>query len=146
MRAVVQRVSRAKVTIEGKVEGEIQKGLLVLIAISNSDNTGTMKWMCSKLVNLRIFPDSEGKMNLSLSDTGGGLLLISNFTLYGNVQRGFRPSFTESAHPTISEPLYLEMVSYLKENYPLQIESGIFGAMMDIELVNDGPVTVIIDK
>ncbi|MCL5991713.1 MAG: D-aminoacyl-tRNA deacylase [Bacteroidetes bacterium] len=146
MRTVVQRVNRASVTIDGKVTGEIGKGLLVFLAISNSDNSEIMRWMCNKLVNLRIFPDEEGKMNKSVLDTGGGILLISNFTLYGDASKGFRPSFIKSAPPEISKPLYESMVLYLKENYPLHIASGEFGAMMDIELVNDGPVTIIIEK
>ena len=146
MRAVVQRVSRASVTIEGKVTGEIGNGLLVFVALSHSDNSEIMKWMCNKLVNLRIFPDDEGKMNKSVLETSGGILLISNFTLYGDAHKGFRPSFIKSAPPEISKPLYESMVLHLKENYPIHIASGEFGAMMDIELVNDGPVTIIIEK
>ena len=146
MRAVVQRVSSASITIDGKVKGEIGKGLLVFVAVSHNDNTDIMKWICNKLVNLRIFSDEEGKMNKSVLDTGGGILLISNFTLYGDANKGFRPSFIKSAPPEISKPLYESMVLHLKENYPIQIASGEFAAMMDIKLVNDGPVTIIIEK
>ncbi len=146
MRAVVQRVSRASVTIEGRKNGEIGNGLLVLLAVTESDNEDIMKWVCNKLVNLRVFPDEERKMNLSALDVGGGILMISNFTLYGELKKGFRPNFLKAAKPEISEPLYNRMVEYLRENYPLEIASGEFGAMMEVELVNDGPVTVIIEK
>lgn len=146
MRAVVQRVSRASVTINGKVTGKIGKGIVVFVAISHTDDADIMKWFCNKLVNLRIFPDEEDKMNKSVLDTGGGVLLVSNFTLYGDARKGFRPSFIKSAPPDISQPLYESMVLHLKDNYPLQIASGEFGAMMNIELVNDGPVTIIIEK
>ena len=146
MRAIVQRVSRANVKIDGKITGEIGTGIVVFVAISNTDDQGIMKWFCNKLVNLRIFPDDENKMNRSVLDVKGGILLISNFTLYGDALKGFRPSFIKSAPPDISKPLYETMVQYLKENYPLHIASGEFGAMMDIELINDGPVTIIIEK
>jgi D-tyrosyl-tRNA(Tyr) deacylase len=146
MRAVVQRVSRAKVTIDGIINGEIGIGLMVLLAISEKDNQETIKWMCNKIANLRIFPDEEEKMNLSVQQINGSILLISNFTLYGDVQRGFRPGFTDSALPIIAEPLYNDFVKYWKENYSPKLETGVFGAMMDVEIVNSGPVTIIIDK
>jgi D-tyrosyl-tRNA(Tyr) deacylase len=146
MRAVVQRVKQAKCTIEGKVAGEIGNGMVVLLAITHSDSHDTIKWMCNKLVNLRIFPDEENKMNKSIIDAGGGILLVSNFTLYGDTQKGFRPSFIQSAPPEIAIPVYNEMVDYLKSNYHINIATGEFGAMMDIELINDGPVTIIVEK
>ncbi|TAL68437.1 MAG: D-tyrosyl-tRNA(Tyr) deacylase [Bacteroidetes bacterium] len=146
MRAVVQRVSGANVKIKGNINGEIGKGIVVFVAVSITDNSEIMKWFCNKLVNLRIFPDDKGKMNKSVLDIDGEILLISNFTLYGDVRKGFRPSFIKSAPQEISQPLYESMVLHLEENYPIHIASGEFGAMMDIELVNDGPVTIIIEK
>lgn len=146
MRAVIQRVSRANVKVDGKIEGEIGAGLLVLLGITHSDNSAASKWMCNKIVNLRIFPDEEGKMNKSVIDMSGGILVISNFTVYGDVRKGFRPNFMNAAPPEIAILVYNEMLAYLRENYEIKIEAGIFGAMMDVELVNDGPVTVIIDS
>lgn len=145
MRAVVQRVSKASVEIEGKIVGKINEGIVVFVAINESDNDKSIEWMSNKLVNLRIFPDENGKMNKSVSDIRGGILLISNFTLYGDVKKGFRPSFINSARPEFSEPMFNKLLDYLRTNYNLQIETGKFGAMMNIELVNDGPVTIIID-
>jgi len=145
MRAVVSRVSKASVSVGDELVGQIGKGLLIYIGISETDSEKEIKRFCHKVVNLRIFPDENDKMNLSLSDIGGGILIISNFTLYGNAKKGFRPSYIKSAPPKISEPLYNKTVEYLRENYPLRIESGIFGAMMDVESVNDGPVNIIID-
>ena len=146
MRAVVQRVSRAKVTIENKTVGEISEGLVVLLGISTDDSQATIKWMCNKLVNLRVFPDQNDKMNLSVLDIKGEILVISNFTVYGDAKKGFRPNFMAAAAPEISEPLYNSFINYLKDNYQINIASGIFGAMMDVELVNAGPVTIIIEK
>jgi D-aminoacyl-tRNA deacylase len=146
MRAVVQRVKRAKVTIDGVVTGEINSGLLILIAMSASDTDAVIAWMANKLVNLRVFSDENQKMNLSVQDTGGSMLIVSNFTVYGDVRRGFRPSFTDSAPAAVAEVLYDKFVNYLKTNYKLNIQTGVFQAMMDVELVNDGPVTVIIEN
>jgi len=146
MRAGVQRVTRAKVTVDGVVTGEIDAGLLVLIAMSASDGDAEIAWFANKLVNLRIFNDSNGKMNLSVLDTGGSILVVSNFTVYGDVKRGFRPSFTDSAPAREAEIIYNKFVDFLKENYQINIQTGVFQAMMDVELVNDGPVTVIIEK
>ncbi len=146
MRVVVQRVKKASVSIDNEVTAKIGKGLMVLAAIAAGDNSETIKWMANKLVNLRVFEDEAGKMNKSLPDIGGELLIVSNFTLYGDARKGFRPSFTDSAPPDISKPLYEQFVNYIKDNYPLKTESGVFAAMMDIELINDGPVTIIIDK
>ncbi len=146
MRVVVQRVSKASVIIDGEVFGSIGKGLCVFVGINESDNTDTIRWMSNKIVNLRIFNDAEGKMNRSVIDEEGGILFISNFTLYGDARRGFRPSFTHAAPPEISEPLYNQMVDYLQTTFPVKIAPGVFGAMMDIELINDGPVTIIIEN
>lgn len=145
MRAVVQRVSRASVEIECKIYGKINQGIVVFVAINETDNDKSIEWMSNKLVNLRIFPDENGKMNKSVSDIQGGILLISNFTLYGDAKKGFRPSFIQSAKPEFSEPMFNKLLDYLRTNYNLQVETGKFGAMMNIELVNDGPVTIIID-
>lgn len=146
MRAVIQKVSEAKVLIEGKISGEIGHGLVVFVAVSDNDDEKIMKWMCNKIANLRIFPDKNDKMNLSVIDVSGGILIISNFTLYGDVRKGFRPNFMRSAKPDISEPMYEKMISHMKDKFPVDIQSGEFGAMMDVQLVNDGPVTIIIEK
>lgn len=145
MRAVVQRVSEARVKIDGIIKGEINSGIMVLVGITNGDDEKTNDWMYNKLVNLRIFEDSDGKMNLSVKDISGGILLISNFTLYGDAKKGFRPSFIEAAVPQISEPIYNSLLDKLKES-GLLIQSGEFGAMMEVELINDGPVTIFIEK
>lgn len=146
MKAVVQRVSSAAVKVDGITKGEIGKGLLVLLGIKEGDNEETIRWFSNKLVNLRIFPDETNKINHSVLDINGGILLISNFTLYGDTRKGYRPSFSKAAAPDIAEPLYEKMLDFLRQHNPIQIEAGIFGAMMDVSLVNDGPVTVIIEK
>ncbi len=151
MKAVVQRVASAKVTVGGKVNGEIGRGLLVYIGIGEDDNEKIADWLCHKIVNLRIFNDGDGRKNISVSDIGGGILLIPNFTLYGDVKRGFRPSFSHAAKPEISRPLYDRVFARLREirlseNAGLKIESGVFGAMMEVESLNDGPVNIIIEK
>jgi D-tyrosyl-tRNA(Tyr) deacylase len=147
MRAVIQRVKKATVKIlSTKEERSIGNGLLVFLAIKTDDTMEMIKWFANKIVNLRIFPDSENKMNLSVQDINGEIMVISNFTLYGDVSRGFRPNFMFSANPELAKNLYQQFVEYLRNNYPIPIVSGDFGEMMDIELVNDGPVTIIIDK
>lgn len=147
MRAVIQRVKKATVKIlSTKEERSIGNGLLVFLAIKTDDTMEMIKWFANKIVNLRIFPDSENKMNLSVKDIKGEIMVISNFTLYGDVSRGFRPNFMFSANPELAKNLYQQFVEYLRNNYPIPIVSGKFGEMMDIELVNDGPVTIIIDK
>jgi D-tyrosyl-tRNA(Tyr) deacylase len=147
MRAVIQRVKKATVRIlSTKEERSIGNGLLVFLAIKTDDTMEMIKWFANKIVNLRIFPDSENKMNLSVRDINGEIMVISNFTLYGDVSRGFRPNFMFSANPELAKNLYQQFVEYLRNNYPIPIVSGKFGEMMDIELVNDGPVTIIIDK
>ncbi len=146
MKAVVQRVKSASVKIDGKIHGAISKGLLVLLAVKEGDNDEVISWFANKLVNLRVFPDDDGKMNCSVLDIGGEILLISNFTLYGDTNKGYRPSFSKAANPEISKPIYEKLLTFLRVNNPLKIEAGVFGAMMDVELINDGPVTVIIEK
>lgn len=147
MRAVIQRVKKATVKIlSTKEERSIGNGLLVFLAIKTDDTMEMIKWFANKIVNLRIFPDSENKMNLPVRDINGEIMVISNFTLYGDVSRGFRPNFMFSANPELAKNLYQQFVEYLRNNYPIPIVSGDFGEMMDIELVNDGPVTIIIDK
>jgi D-aminoacyl-tRNA deacylase len=146
MKVVVQRVSRANVKVNGKISGRINRGLMLLIGIHENDDGQVMKWISDKILKLRIFEDQDGKMNRSVTDVGGGILLVSQFTLYGNVKKGTRPSFIEAAKPEKAEPLYNDMIDYFKKRSGLQIESGVFGAMMDVELVNDGPVTILIEK
>ena len=150
MRAVIQRVESAAVDIvdipSPYRSGEIGSGLLVLVAVENSDSDADSKWLASKTAALRIFEDSAGKMNLSLKDVGADALVGSQFTLYGDVRKGNRPSFNRSAHPEISVPLYEKFCEYLELELGKKIQRGVFGAMMDVSLVNDGPVTIIIDS
>ena len=150
MRAVIQRVKSAAVDIvdipSPYRSGEIGSGLLVLVAVENSDSDADAKWLASKTAALRIFEDSAGKMNLSLKDVGADALVVSQFTLYGDVRKGNRPSFNRSAHPEISVPLYEKFCEYLELELGKKIQRGVFGAMMDVILVNDGPVTIIIDS
>ncbi len=145
MRAVVQRVSRASVIVKGQKVGAIGKGLLVLLGVGHEDTEKDALYVLDKTLNLRIFEDSDGKMNLSLLDVGGELLVVSQFTLYGDVRRGRRPSFTEAASPEKAEKLYEFFVSEAKKQVK-QVETGIFQAMMSVELVNEGPVTILIDS
>lgn len=145
MRVVVQKVSKASVEIDGNVCGSIERGLCVLVAFSGSETDEILRWMAHKLVNLRIFPDNDGKMNLSTLDIGGAMLIISNFTLYGDARKGFRPSYTGSANAITAEPIYNKFVEILKES-GISINTGVFGAMMNVAISNDGPVTLIIDK
>ena len=151
MRAVIQRVKSASVDIaeDGKIlrrSGEIGVGLLVLLGVENGDTQDDAKWLANKIAQLRIFEDGEGKMNLSLKDCGGEVLLVSQFTLYGNVRKGSRPSFNRSAPPTVSVPLYEKFGELLESEIGKKVPRGVFGAMMDVSLVNDGPVTIIIDS
>lgn len=146
MKVVVQRVSRASVSVNGEQKGNIGNGLLLLVGIHEKDNMDIVKWVSNKILNLRIFQDGEGKLNKSVSDVNGEILVVSQFTLYGNVRKGTRPSFIEAAKPEIAEPLYETMVDYFKNYSGLRVESGVFGAMMNVELINDGPVTILIEK
>ena len=145
MRIVLQRVLRAGVTIEGMVRGEIDRGLLLLAGFHDDDTEETLHWMAEKIVGLRIFPDVEGKMNRSLDEIGGAVLVVSQFTLYGDTRKGRRPSFVEAARPEIAIPLYERFVEMLRE-LAVRVETGEFGAMMQVELVNDGPVTLILER
>ncbi len=146
MRAVVQKVSEAEVIIEGLSQGKISRGVCVFVAMKETDNERVIDWMVQKILNLRIFPDKDEKMNLSVTDIGGEILIISNFTLYGDCRKGTRPSYTDSAPPAIAEPIYNKFVEHFRNSTNLKVETGIFGAMMDVRLVNDGPVTLIIER
>lgn len=145
MRAVIQRVTRASVTVEGNIVGEIGKGLLVLLGIEDSDSQEDMEWLSGKIVNLRIFNDQEGVMNLSLKDVGGDLLLVSQFTLHASTKKGNRPSYIKASKPDIAEPMYQRMILQVEKDLEKKIACGIFGADMQVELLNDGPVTILID-
>ncbi|AZR73090.1 D-tyrosyl-tRNA(Tyr) deacylase [Anoxybacter fermentans] len=145
MRAVVQRVLRGSVTVEGKVVGKIGPGLVILLGIGQDDGPEDIKYLAEKIVNLRIFEDENGKMNLSALDKGLELLVISQFTLYGDCRKGRRPSFTQAASPKDAEALYKQFVEEISK-YGLKVETGQFQAMMDVELVNTGPVTMLLDS
>ena len=145
MRAVVQRVSRAKVTVGGDINGEIGQGILLLLGIAAKDTTDDVRYLVDKTLSLRIFEDPDGKMNLSLLDVEGGLLIVSQFTLYGDTRRGRRPSFIDAAPPDKANELYELFVSESKKRIT-NVATGVFQAMMDVELVNDGPVTILIDS
>jgi len=145
MRAVVQRVTKASVAIDGKIVGQINKGLVILLGVKNGDDENEAKFLADKCVNLRIFADEAGKFNLSALEVGGELLAISQFTLYGDARKGRRPSFVDAAPPEISEPLYHKFVNYLKAS-SLKVATGEFGAMMLVEIHNDGPVTIILES
>ena len=144
MRAVVQRVDRARVPIDGNVNGKIEKGFMVLMGIDEKDEQKDLDYICDKLMGLRIFEDEEGKMNRSIIDAGGSILLISQFTLYGDARKGKRPSFIRAARPEKAIPLYEAAIAKLSEK--VHVETGIFGAEMKVELVNDGPVTILLDS
>lgn len=145
MKIILQRVNEAEVVINNSEKRRISKGLLILSAFSNDDDESKVKWVCNKILNMRIFADSESKMNLSVQDIKGDLLLISNFTLYGDPIKGNRPNFSAAAKPEIAIPLYENMISELKKS-SLKVETGTFGADMNISLVNNGPVTIILEK
>jgi D-tyrosyl-tRNA(Tyr) deacylase len=145
MRAVVQRVSRCRVLVEGKVVGQIGPGLLILLGVSKADNAAAADYVAEKILGLRIFEDAEGKMNISVQDSGGGVLVVSQFTLYGDVRRGKRPSFDAAARPEDAKRLYEYFVERIRAA-GLRCETGVFQAMMDVELVNAGPVTIMVDS
>ena len=145
MRAVVQRVTRASVTIDGEIVGEIGNGLVVLLGIAGDDSKDDADYLAPKIVSLRIFDDAEGRMNVSVKDIEGGLLIVSQFTLYGDVRRGLRPSWSDAAAPEIAEPLYDYFVESSRKLLG-RIETGSFRKMMQVELVNDGPVTILLDS
>jgi len=145
VRAVVQRVSRAKVTVNGEITGEIGVGLLVLLGVGASDTRSEADYLCEKMIGLRIFEDAGGKMNLSVSDVGGALLVVSQFTLYGDVRRGKRPSFDAAGPPQMARELYEYFVERVRAA-GLRCETGQFQEMMQVELVNEGPVTILLDS
>lgn len=147
MRIVLQRVKKATVSIDGAVAGSIEMGYVLLVGFTHSDTEASLRWSVNKVVNLRVFPDENGSMNHSLlSLENPGILIISNFTLYGSTEKGLRPNFMQSAPPAIAEPLYKQFVQLMREQSQITIETGKFGAMMDVSLVNDGPVTLVIDS
>lgn len=145
MRFVIQRVKYASVKVDGEIVGKIDKGFMVLIGVEDNDTQVIADKMISKLVNMRIFEDENDKMNLSLNDVNGGLLLISQFTLYANCKKGNRPSFVDAGKPDMANEMYEYIISECKKSIPL-VERGIFGADMKVELLNDGPVTIILDS
>jgi D-tyrosyl-tRNA(Tyr) deacylase len=147
VRVVLQRVTRAEVRVAGRVAGRIGPGFLVLIGFAPSDTEAALTWMAEKIVGLRVFADDQGKMNRDLAETNGSLLVVSQFTLYGDASKGRRPSFITAAGPDIAIPLYERFVALLREKGTgIPVETGEFGAMMEVELVNDGPVTLILEK
>ena len=145
MRVLLQRVKRAEVRVEGRVTGSIGVGFLLLVGLTHADTADQLVWMADKITGLRLFSDAEEKMNLGLSDVGGAVLVVSQFTLYGDAAKGRRPSFIDAARPEVAIPLYEKFISLLRER-GLKVETGEFGAMMDVELVNDGPVTLWLEK
>jgi len=145
MRAVIQRVAKASVTVKEKIMGEIKKGLVVLLGIEDADNDEDIEWLSSKIVNLRIFDDANGVMNISVKDIDGDVLLVSQFTLHASTKKGNRPSYIRASKPDFAIPMYEKMITRLEQDLGKKIQTGIFGAMMKVELINDGPVTIIID-
>ena len=145
MRAVIQRVSSASVTVDSEKTGEIKAGLLVLLGIQKNDGEQEIQWMVDKIINLRIFSDEEDKMNLSLIDTGGAMLVVSQFTLYGDCRKGRRPGYSTAAPPDIAKSLYQTFIDTVKQRN-IVTASGQFQAHMDVKLVNDGPVTLLLDS
>lgn len=146
MRVLIQRVREASVTVDGVITGAIEQGLLIFVGITATDTSRELHWMCEKILHLRIFPDDDGKMNRSVLDVAGGLLVVSQFTLYGDAHKGNRPSYTNAAPPAIAKPMYNTMLDYFRQHNPLGIQAGIFGAMMDVRLLNDGPVTIWLER
>lgn len=146
MRAVIQRVSEATVTIDGQIKSSIGTGLMILLGIELADNDDDVAWLCKKIAAMRIFSDEAGLMNLSVQDVGGGLLVVSQFTLYASTKKGNRPSFIRAARPEQAIPLYEKFVAMLGAETGIQVQTGEFGADMKVSLVNDGPVTIIMDS
>lgn len=146
MKVVLQRAKDASVSVNKKMVGAISSGLVLLVGIHEEDTLEEMEWICDKILKIRIFDDEEGKMNLSVQDVGGELLVISQFTLYGDASKGNRPSYIKAAGPEKAEKLYEQMIGYFKQNSGLKVESGTFGAYMDVNLTNDGPVTILLEK
>src|SRR5574338_1469430 len=145
MRVVLQRVSRAAVRVDGETLGAIERGFCLLAGFTHADTPADVAWMAEKVSGLRLFGDAEGKMNLALAEVGGAVLVVSQFTLYGNAEKGRRPSFVDAARPEVAIPLYEDFVAQLRKT-GLRVEAGEFGAMMDVALVNDGPVTLVLER
>ena len=146
MRVVVQRVSQSNVKVSGEVIGKIKEGLMVLVSFVDEDNDTDLGWMSKKIINLRIFNDDEGKMNRSVQDVGGDILLISQFTLHGSTKKGNRPSFIKAAKPDFANVMYERFIKVLEQSLGKEIQTGEFGGDMKVSLVNDGPTTIIIDS
>ena len=146
MRAVIQRVSKASITIDNEIYSQIKNGLLVLVSIEDADTAEDSEWLSGKIVNLRIFDDAEGVMNESVKDKSGDIILVSQFTLHASTKKGNRPSYIKASKPDIAIPLYEQMVQQLTDKLGKKISTGIFGADMKVELLNDGPVTIVIDS
>lgn len=146
MRAIIQRVTEASVTINGVVKGRIDQGLMVLIGIEDADTETDISWLSNKIVQLRIFNDEQGVMNLNIKDVGGRVLLVSQFTLFANTRKGNRPSYLRASKPDVAIPMYEKMIRELEEHLGQPVETGVFGADMQVKLVNDGPVTIFIDS
>ena len=145
MRAVIQRVTKASVTVEEKITGAIENGLLVLLGIEDADSDEDIEWLSGKIVNLRIFDDANGVMNISVKDIDGDILLVSQFTLHASTKKGNRPSYIRASKPGFAIPMYEKMITRLEQDMGKKIQTGIFGAMMSVALLNDGPVTIMID-
>ena len=146
MKVVLQRVKEAAVIVEGRVVGEIGIGHLLLVGFTDSDSKAQLEWMADKVLGLRVFNDQDGKMNLDLGEVDGSLLIVSQFTLYGDVKKGRRPSFVHAASPDIAVLLYQEFIDLLETRLPGRVATGQFGAIMDVSLINDGPVTLMLEK
>ncbi len=145
MRALLQRVSSASLTVDGQFTGSIGTGFVVLLGITGGDTLDDARYIVDKTVNMRVFPDDEGRFNRSLADVGGALMVVSQFTLYADTRKGRRPSFIRAAHPDVAEPLYRQSVALLREACP-EVISGVFGGYMQVEIHNDGPVTIMLDS
>jgi D-tyrosyl-tRNA(Tyr) deacylase len=146
MRAVIQRVTEARVAIGGVVRGEIGRGFLVLVAVEDADTEADIEWLSGKIARLRVFDDANGVMNVSVQEAGGGVLVVSQFTLFASTRKGNRPSYIRSAKPEVAIPLYAKFVARLTQDLGQAVQTGEFGAMMAVSLVNDGPVTILMDS
>ncbi len=146
MKVVLQRVSRARVSADGAPLGEIGRGHVLLVGFGPGDDDDALSWMADKVLGLRVFADDQGRMNRSLVDVGGDLLVVSQFTLYADVRKGRRPSFVDAAPPEVAEDLYQRFVALVRERAPGRVETGVFGAVMQVDLVNDGPVTLLLER
>lgn len=145
MKVVLQRSRNASVTVDGNITGQIEHGYVLLVGITAEDTDEDIAYAAKKVAELRLFEDAEGKMNLGIQDVGGAILSVSQFTLYADTKKGRRPSFTKAAHPDFAKPMWEKFNDVLRTQYSLCVETGIFGAMMDVQLVNDGPVTIVLD-